>query len=62
MDVKIIEQNNEKVLVVEDRVDMVTAPELEMKVSPVWAIPDITLVGGCTIKYIHRFFILPTIP
>ena len=47
MEVNILEQNNEKVVAIEGRVDTVTAPELEMKVSPIWTIPAITLVFDC---------------
>ena len=44
MEVKILDQNNERVVVIEGRVDTVTAPDLEMKVSPLWLISGITLV------------------
>lgn len=47
MEVKILDQNNEKVVVIEGRVDTVTAPDLEMKVSPLWLISGITLVFDC---------------
>ena len=47
MEVKILEQNDQKVVVIEGRVDTVTAPDLEMKVSPIWSTPDITLVFDC---------------
>lgn len=47
MEVKILELNDEKVVVIEGRVDTVTAPDLEMKVSPVWSTPGITLVFDC---------------
>ena len=47
MEVKILDQNGEKVVVIEGRVDTVTASDLEMKVSPIWAIPAITLVFDC---------------
>ena len=47
MEVKILEQNGEMVVVIEGRVDTVTAPELEMKVSPIWAISGVTLVFDC---------------
>ena len=47
MEVKILEQNDEKVVVIEGRVDTVTAPDLEMKVSPIWAISAIKLVFDC---------------
>ena len=47
MEVKILDQNGEKVVVIEGRVDTVTAPDLEMKVSPIWVTPAITLVFDC---------------
>ena len=47
MEVKILEQKDELVVVIEGRVDTVTAPDLEMKVSPIWAKPAITLVFDC---------------
>ncbi len=47
MEVKILEQNDEKVVVIEGRVDTVTVPELEMKDSPIWSVPGITLVFDC---------------
>ena len=47
MEVKILEQNGEKVVAIEGRVDTVTVPDLEMKVSPIWAMPAITLVFDC---------------
>ena len=47
MEVKILEQNDQKVVVIEGRVDTVTAPDLEMKVSPIWSTPGITLVFDC---------------
>ena len=47
MEVKILEQNDEKVVVIEGRVDTVTAPDLEMTVSPIWAISAIKLVFDC---------------
>jgi len=47
MEVKILDQNDEKVVVIEGRVDTVTAPDLEMKVSPIWTIPGIKLVFDC---------------
>lgn len=48
MEVRILDQNDEKVVVIEGRVDTVTAPELEMKVSPIWTISGITLVFDCS--------------
>lgn len=47
MEVKILDQNDEKVVVIEGRVDTVTAPDLEMKVSPIWTTPGIKLVFDC---------------
>ena len=47
MEVKILEKNGEKVVSIEGRVDTVTVPDLEMKVSPIWAMPDTTLVFDC---------------
>ena len=44
MEVKILEQNGEKIVSIEGRVDTVTVPDLEMKVSPIWDTPAITLV------------------
>ena len=48
MEVKIIEQNNEKIAVIEGRVDTVTSSDLEKAISQVWAQPSITLVFDCT--------------
>ena len=47
MEVKILEQNGEKVVAIEGRVDTVTVPELEMVVSPIWGKTAITLVFDC---------------
>lgn len=47
MEVKILDQNDEKVVVIEGRVDTLTAPDLEMKVSPLWSTPSLTLVFDC---------------
>ena len=47
MEVKILEQNDEKVVVIEGRVDTVTVSDLEMKVSPIWTMPAIKLVFDC---------------
>ena len=44
MEVKILEQNDEKVVVIEGRVDTVTVPDLEMKVSPIWTMPKRNLM------------------
>ena len=47
MEVKILDQKGEKVVAIEGRVDTVTASDLEMKVSPIWVTPAITLVFDC---------------
>ena len=47
MEVKILEQNAETVVAIEGRVDTVTVADLEMKVSPIWATPAITMVFDC---------------
>ena len=47
MEVQILDQNGEKVIVIEGRVDTVTAPDLEMKVSPIWSTPAIRLEFAC---------------
>lgn len=47
MEVKILEQNNETIVVIEGRVDTVTAPNLELKVSKLWSQQGITLVFDC---------------
>lgn len=47
MEVKILKQNEEVVVAIEGRVDTVTAPDLEMKVSPLWKEVGITLVFDC---------------
>ena len=47
MEVKILDQNGEKVVVIEGRVDTVTASDLEMKVSQIWSTPAIKLVFDC---------------
>lgn len=47
MEVKILDQNGEKVVVIAGRIDTVTAPGLEMKVSSIWATPAIILVFDC---------------
>ena len=53
MEVKILDQNGEKVVVIEGRVDTVTASDLEMKVSQLWSTPAITLVFDCeTLEYL----------
>jgi anti-anti-sigma factor len=47
MEVKILEQNDEKVVAIEGRVDTVTVSELETIVSPLWEMPSMTLVFDC---------------
>lgn len=47
MEVKILDLNDEKVVIIEGRVDTVTAPDLEMKVSPIWSTQGIKLVFDC---------------
>ena len=47
MEVKILDQNGEKVVVIEGRVDTVTVSELETIVSPLWEMPSMTLVFDC---------------
>ena len=47
MEVTILEQNNEKVVVLKGRMDTITSTDLEMKVSKIWAEPGITLVFDC---------------
>lgn len=47
MEVKILEQNNEKVVLITGRLDTVTSPELEKVVSSIWSEPAITLVFDC---------------
>ena len=46
MEVKILDQNNEKVAVIAGRVDTVTSSDLENAVSQVWNAP-VTLVFDC---------------
>lgn len=47
METKVLHNNNEVVVVIEGRVDTVSAPELEQKVRPLWATSDTTLVFDC---------------
>ena len=47
MEVKILEQNDEKVVAIEGRVDTETVSELETIVSPLWEMPSMTLVFDC---------------
>ena len=47
MEIKIQKEAVETVVKIEGRVDTVTAPELEMKVSPLFSEAGITLVFDC---------------
>lgn len=47
MEVKILEQNNEKIAVISGRVDTVTSADLETSVSQIWSQPSVTLVFDC---------------
>ena len=47
MKVNVLKEATETVVVIEGRVDTVTVPDLEMKVSPIWDTPAITLVFDC---------------
>ena len=47
MEAKILEQDNEKIVVIEGRVDTITAMELENVASPLWTQSGITLVFDC---------------
>ncbi|MBR4845517.1 MAG: STAS domain-containing protein [Bacteroidaceae bacterium] len=48
MEIKILEQNNEKVVVLNGRLDTMTSSNMEMAVSRIWAESGITLVFDCT--------------
>ena len=48
MEVKILDQNNEKIAVIAGRVDTVTSSDLEMAVIQVWDQPAMTLVFDCS--------------
>ncbi|MBR4845572.1 MAG: STAS domain-containing protein [Bacteroidaceae bacterium] len=53
MEVQILDQNNEKVVVIKGRMDTITSTDLEMKVTKIWAEPGITLVFECSeLEYI----------
>ena len=60
MEVKILDQNGEKVVVIEGRVDTVTASDLEMKVSQIWSTPAIKLVFDC--EKLESFFVFAVLP
>lgn len=47
MEVKILDQNNEKVVSIAGRVDTVTSSDLENAVSQVWNEPSVTMVFDC---------------
>lgn len=47
MEILIFEKENEVVVAIEGRVDTVSAPDLEQKVSPLWAADSVTLVFDC---------------
>ena len=47
MEVNILDQNNEKIVVIAGRVDTVTSSDLETTVSQVWNQPSVTLVFDC---------------
>ena len=48
METRIVEQNEEKIVFIEGRVDTVTSADLAATVSPIWAEPAITLVFDCS--------------
>lgn len=47
MEVKILKETTETVVMIEGRVDTVTAPKLHEQVSPLWNEAGITLVFDC---------------
>ncbi|MBR5466255.1 MAG: STAS domain-containing protein [Bacteroidaceae bacterium] len=47
MEARILEQDNEKIVVIEGRVDTITAMELENVASTLWTQSGITLVFDC---------------
>ena len=47
MEVKILDQNNEKIAAIAGRVDTVTSSDLENAVSQIWNEPSVTLVFDC---------------
>ena len=47
MEARILEQDNEKIVVIEGRVDTITAMELENVASPLWTQSGITLGFDC---------------
>lgn len=48
MEVKIFDQDNEKIATIAGRVDTVTSSELEAAVSQVWNLPAVNLVFDCS--------------
>ena len=48
METKIVEQNEEKIVFIEGRVDTVTSADLAAAVTPIWSKPAITLVFDCS--------------
>ena len=53
MEVKILKEATETIVVIEGRVDTVTAPELQKLVSPLWNESGITLVFDCaSLEYV----------
>lgn len=47
MELKLLEQDGVMILLVEGRVDTITATELEKKMSPLWSINSVQLVLDC---------------
>lgn len=47
MEVKFLEQNDEKIIIIEGRVDTVTSSDLEKEVSQIWSQPSVTMVFDC---------------
>ena len=47
MELKLLEQDGVMILLVEGRVDTITATELEKKMSPLWSVNSVQLVLDC---------------
>lgn len=47
MELKLLEQDGMMILLVEGRVDTITATELEKKMSPLWSVNSVQLVLDC---------------
>jgi anti-anti-sigma factor len=47
MELKLLEQDGVMTLLVEGRVDTITATELEKKMSPLWSVNSVQLVLDC---------------